>query len=172
MRLRRLGPDRAAQWRDIRLEALRRAPEAFGTGLDEWEGRPLSDFADWLTRSRIWSLGPLAHPLGVAGWYRDKDDPALGWLIAVYLRPEARGKGQAGRLIARVMRDAAMAGCARMALNVGAGNRAAQTLYRRAGFYPAGDAEPTRAGVEQIEMRRDLPAPYGWQRALWRRCHP
>lgn len=172
MRLHRLGPDRAAQWRDIRLEALRLAPEAFGTGLDEWEGRPLSEFADWLKTARIWSIGPTAQPVGVAGWTWDKDDPALGWLIAVYLRPQARGQAAGAQLVARVMHDAAMFGCTRMALNVGAKNRPAQALYTSAGFQEAGQAPSTPRGVEQIEMRRDLPAASVWKRALWRFRHP
>lgn len=63
-RLWQLTPDRAAEWRAIRLEALRIAPEAFGSSIDDWDGRPLADFAARLAGCEVWAAGPARHAPG------------------------------------------------------------------------------------------------------------
>ncbi|MDO5605231.1 MAG: GNAT family N-acetyltransferase [Paracoccus sp. (in: a-proteobacteria)] len=158
----RLTPERAAQWRDIRLEALREAPEAFGSGLDEWEDRPLEDFAARLAGCEMWAAGPApGRPMAVASWEAgiSPAEPDLGWVMSVYVTPKARGRGLGDAIFARLVERAGRAGMTRLGLHVGQKNAAAQALYRRAGFIATGGPPMLNEGGSwEIEMRRMLPA--------------
>jgi ribosomal protein S18 acetylase RimI-like enzyme len=58
----------------------------------------------------------------------------LAGLYDVYTAPDARGRGLATALCARVLRLAQAAGARTGYLQVDAGNAAALTVYRRLGF--------------------------------------
>ncbi|MBK4217098.1 GNAT family N-acetyltransferase [Paracoccus caeni] len=152
----RLGPDRAGEWRDIRLAALRDAPEAFDATLAEWQNRPLEDFAARLAAVPTFVAGDrVGHAFAVASWQAglDSRDPQRGWLLSVYSRPEARGGGYADAVIAAVIADAAANGATSMGLNVVAGNLHAQRLYLRLGFLPTERQGITNSrGVPEVEM--------------------
>ncbi len=162
-RLWQLTPDRAAEWRAIRLEALRIAPEAFGSSIDDWDGRPLADFAARLAGCEVWAAGPApGTPLAVASWEAgiSPAEPDLGWVMSVYVNPDARGQGLGDAIFARLIDRASRAGMTRMGLHVGQANARAQALYMRAGFLPTG-APPmlNERGAWEIEMRRMLRQP-------------
>ncbi|NHF71832.1 GNAT family N-acetyltransferase [Paracoccus xiamenensis] len=160
IRLWQLTPDRAAEWMAIRLEALRTAPEAFGSSIDDWDGRPLEDFAARLAGCSMWAAGTTpGQPQAVASWEPDMSpaEPDLGWVMSVYVRPSARGQGLGDAIFSRLIADAARAGMTRLGLHVGQNNLAAQALYERAGFVATG-GPPMRneRGFWEIEMRRML----------------
>ncbi|MBA4489998.1 GNAT family N-acetyltransferase [Paracoccus sp. S1E-3] len=162
-RLWQLTPDRAAEWRAIRLEALRLAPEAFGSSIDDWDGRPLEDFAARLAGCEVWAAGPApGTPQAVASWEPgiSPAEPDLGWVMSVYVRPEARGQGLGDAIFDRLIARAASAGMTRLGLHVGQANARAQALYARAGFIPTGAAPMlNERGLWEIEMRRMLRPP-------------
>ncbi|MFD1797526.1 GNAT family N-acetyltransferase [Paracoccus aurantiacus] len=162
-RLWQLTPDRAEEWRAIRLEALRNAPEAFGSSLDDWQDRPLSDFADRLSGCAMWAAGSRpGEPRAVASWERDISpaEPDLGWVMSVYVAPDMRGRGLSDAIFAQLARDAARAGMTRLGLHVGQNNDPAQALYRRAGFIPTGGPPMlNERGFWEIEMRMMLKPP-------------
>lgn len=155
-----LGPDRADEWRAIRLRALSEAPEAFDSGLDEWADRPLADFAARLANGRVFAGGHrIGHPQAVAAWEADMDpdDPARAWLMSVFCAPEARGQGLAQRVIETVIADAKLAGMRSIGLHVVADNRAAIRLYRALEFADSGrQGVANSRGVAELEMLRDL----------------
>lgn len=159
-----LTPDRAEEWRAIRLEALETAPEAFGSSLDDWALRPLEDFAARLANCEMWAAGPEpGRPQAVASWESDISpaEPDLGWVMSVYVAPEARGKGLGDAIFARLARNAARAGMTRLGLHVGQQNTAAQMLYERAGFLPTGGPPMlNERGFWEIEMRMMLQRPF------------
>ncbi|WBU55444.1 GNAT family N-acetyltransferase [Paracoccus sediminicola] len=159
----RLTPDRAEEWRAIRLEALRSAPEAFGSSFDEWEERPLEDFAARLACCEMWAAGAApGQPRAVASWERDISpaEPDLGWVMSVFVAPDARGQGLGDAILARLIRDAGAAGMTRMGLHVGQNNLAALALYARAGFIATGGPPMLNGrGNWEIEMRRMLRPP-------------
>lgn len=160
----RLSACRAAEWREIRLESLRIAPEAFDTVLAEWQNRPLADFAARLEAVPTFAAGTEpGSPLAVASWQAQLDsrDPRRGWLLSVYARPKARGRGYAEAAIRAVLNDATSAGMSSVGLHVLAVNGHAIALYRRLGF-----VETTRDGlvngrgapeIEMILPLRELP---------------
>ncbi len=98
----------AADWqalRDIRLEALRDAPDAFGS---THEREAVFGEADWRRRiSRGGNfLGYLpeasaSEPAGLIGGYQE--EPETVELVSMYVRPRARGRGVGEALMATVI---------------------------------------------------------------------
>lgn len=156
MTLHRLGPAEAALWRNLRTVALATAPAAFAGGTEAWADEPLEALAEAIGRAcvLVWQEGGRA--LAGAQWVRDRDvgSPPRGWVEAVFVRPEARGRGLAAALLGALARDAAAAGMAELWLEVGARNRPARDLYLRAGFRapPPGRAPPgtPRGGIALV----------------------
>ena len=98
----------AGDWqalRDIRLEALRDAPTAFGS---TYEREALRGEAHW--RDRISRGGTFlaylpdlsaSEPAGLIGGYQE--DPVTVELVSMYVRPRARGRGVGEALVATVI---------------------------------------------------------------------
>lgn len=170
MEIWRLGPDRAAEWRDIRLAALRLAPQAFDAELADWQNRPLADFADRLAKLSTFAAGDAPGiPMAVASWGAGLDDrdPDRGWLFAVFALPQARGRGYAQAAITAVLDDALQRGATSMGLNVLAANLQAQRLYHRLGFRPTERQGVTNArGAPEIEMILSPLSARLWQHCL------
>ncbi|SMO61112.1 GNAT family N-acetyltransferase [Paracoccus laeviglucosivorans] len=156
----RVGPEQAATWRDLRLEALRLAPEVFDSTHADWSARPLADFEARLIVAPTFVAGDTPdHMLATASWMADLDphDARRAWLISVYCRPAGRGRGHAQAAIAAVMTDAQAKGMRSIGLNVVRGNAHAFALYARLGFRDTGRTGVTNAhGTPEIEMMRDL----------------
>lgn len=156
-----LGSDRAEEWRAIRLRALREAPEAFDSKIDDWANRPLADFAQRLAEGRVFAAGDqMGEPLAIASWDAglDPDHPDRAWVMSVFCAPEARGRGLARAVIRAVLDDATEAGQRSAGLNVLATNAPAIRLYESLGFRDSGRIGVSNAhGAEEREMIRPLP---------------
>lgn len=152
----RLSSRRVEEWREIRLESLRVAPEAFDTVLTDWQDRPLADFAARLDTVPTFASGAeIGSPLAVASWQAQLDarDPQRGWLLSVYARPKARGRGYAEAAIRAALEDAALAGMSSAGLHVHADNTRAISLYHRLGFVETGRENLVNMrGMPEIEM--------------------
>lgn len=123
-------------WRAIRLEALMSAPEAFSAKYKTWKERPLSDFEAQVTRGGIFVAEEAGIVLGVACLEPD-DDPkrrTRGWVMSVFMRPEARGRGIAVSLIRSVVAKARQCGMQELFLDVRSSNMAAIRVYKKVGF--------------------------------------
>lgn len=153
-----LTPDRVAEWRDIRLYALAHAPEAFESLHAVWKDRPLEDFADRLRMGEIWAAGDdMGRPLAVAALEPDRTEVDQGWVMSVFVRPEARGRGLGLRLLDHLALRGRALGMTRLALHVGRDDLPARALYRRAGFVETRAPVFQKAlGLWDIEMRRML----------------
>jgi len=154
----RLDGGRAAQWREIRVEALRLAPEAVDSALADWQDRPLGNFTARLKAVPTFAAGrEFGRPLAAASWQApsdaDADDPDRAWLLAVYVRPGAEAQGFARAAIRATLGDASAAGRRSAGLTAVAANAAATALYRRTGFGDSGRRGPrNRRGGPEIEM--------------------
>lgn len=163
MMLWRLGPERAAEWRDIRLEALLLDGDAFGAHHADWRDRPLSDFASRLEQMRHFAAGEaIGAPLAIACWEAgmDPSDPCRGWVMSVYARPLARGRGYAQAVLHRIARDAAQSGMRSLGLHVRDDNHHARALYDRIGFRAVGPAPrpaPDSAAETVMHLPLDMP---------------
>jgi hypothetical protein len=67
--IRRLRPEDAALYREIRLEALQRNPEAFSGTFEVEAAQTQAFFADRLAASAVFGAFRLGDLLGIAGFY-------------------------------------------------------------------------------------------------------
>jgi RimJ/RimL family protein N-acetyltransferase len=137
--IRLLTPVDANLYRDIRLEALRTSPEAFGSSFEQEGTQPLAYFEQMLTSSDVFGAFRDAQLAGVAGFRRQPGmkQAHKGFLWGMYVRPPARGTGAAKRLVEAVLRH----GRGRVELiqlRVVSENELAQRLYRSCGFVAYG----------------------------------
>lgn len=158
----------AAAFREIRLEALRLHPEAFGAAFEEEAPRDAAAFAAWLPKAApdavlgAWLPGDAA-PQGMAGFNTERRRKLAhkGHVWGVYVREAARGRGLGRLLVGRVIAAARGAGLETLLLTVSAGAPAAQALYASLGFHAYG-TEPRglKLGpgrhVDEVLMALDL----------------
>jgi GNAT superfamily N-acetyltransferase len=155
-----------ADWqvfRDIRLEALRSAPSAFGSSYadevtrDEafWRGRSSGGniFLAYLGDRTGETAGP--GPAGLAGGYQP--DPVTVELVSMFVRPAARGLGVGEALVAAVIGWARTRQATSVHLWVTETNAAARKLYERCGFTPTAERQPLPSDPSLSEIAMTLP---------------
>ena len=132
---RRLGPEDAPAYRDIRLEGLRNEPAAFGSSHDREAPRTQAQWAEQLGRSFTFGVFDGADLVGVASFRPEELEKTAhrAHLVAVYVKPPARGKG-ASRVLLETLIAAARNHVVQLHLAVTAGNEPARRLYERFGF--------------------------------------
>lgn len=158
--VRRAAPEDWEDLRDIRLAALRDAPDAFGSTYAE---QATFTAEQWLNRiaGNSTFLAYLdedgAGPVGLAGGYQE--EPGVAELVSMWVGPLARGHGVGEALID------AVADWARTATNavtlhlwVTENNKPAVRLYERCGFTPTGERQPlpSNGALTEIAMSRPL----------------
>jgi ribosomal protein S18 acetylase RimI-like enzyme len=143
-----------AEWRAMRLAALRDAPYAFGAKLADWRGDRDSEHR-WRQRLAGSSFNVVAEleggAAGMASGVPTGQDDTVG-LISMWVAPFARGRGVGDALVDAVLHWAEGRGAARVVLRVAADNDRAAALYRRHGFMDS--ASPGASRLVQREMVR------------------
>ena len=151
--IRRLAPDDWAAFRDVRLAALADAPYAFAGTLDTEAGYDERRWREWIGRSAFFLGWDGDRPDGMVGGYGQQDG---GWhVISMWVAPQARGAGLAGRLIGAVARHARGQNAPTLTLWVTDGNDRARAFYQRAGFRGTGrrqQVRPEDPGLWEEEM--------------------
>ena len=139
--IRRLSPADAAAYRDLRLDALRLHPQAFGAAWAEESAHPLARFEHRLAHTTIFgaTLGGAAALTGMAGFYAldGAKQRHKGVLWGMFVAPAARGRGLGAALVAQAV-EHARHHVEELRLAVLATNATAIRLYGRAGFEPYG----------------------------------
>jgi len=155
--IRQAQPGEWAVIRDLRLAALADAPDAFASTLSRETGQAE---ARWRARiaARPWFLAWHAgQPAGLVAMFPEHTEPAEqttpDWhLVSMWVRPQARGTGVAGRLVAAVLARARAAGAAQVTLWVALSNDRARAFYQRMGFVPTGRRQVyPRAGTTDLD---------------------
>jgi GNAT superfamily N-acetyltransferase len=146
--------------RDIRLEALRDAPEAFGSTFEREVAFAEADWQRRIARGGNF-LGYLpeasaSEPAGVIGGYLES--PVMVELVSMFVRPLGRGRGVGEALIATVIDWAAARNAESVHLWVTETNKPARLLYERCGFTPTGERQPlpSNPALDEIAMSRPL----------------
>jgi ribosomal protein S18 acetylase RimI-like enzyme len=164
----RVTPDDWRSHRDLRLEMLRDAPDAFFTHYDDVVG-----FDEDTWRERIATQFHLqarldGDPVGSVGVWDDPATPSdAATLVAMYVAPRARGTGAGERLVQAVLDEAAARGRDRVVLEVTETNVPARRLYERMGFAYDGTRHPLprREDLDELGMEKVLEAPVPGRRA-------
>src|SRR5260370_14540162 len=142
MYMRQLTPGDAALYRSIRLEGVKECPEAFGSTFDAEFTKPVAWFFGRLSGSVVFGAIRDAKILGVAGFAgrQEEKEAHKGLLWGMYVRPDARGAGVAGRLVEAVIAFGP-GGVELIQLSVVGGNEQTRRLYSRPGFFGRGGGE-------------------------------
>jgi RimJ/RimL family protein N-acetyltransferase len=131
--VRRLTPEDAALWRDVRLRMLEAEPQNFGASRDSWVDRPLSDWANMLRRNAVVVSMAGERAVGAMGLW-PQDEPTTrhrGILFGVWLDPGFRGTGRAADMLSEIVAVAKERGIAQIELNVHDENARARSFYER-----------------------------------------
>ncbi len=128
-----------ALFRDIRLEALRANPEAFGSTFDTENAQTLSWFFDRLGTTTVLGAFSDTKLVAMAGFAIQQGQKRAhkGMLWGMYVRPGARGTGVGRRLIEAVL-DVARQRVELIQLTVVRENEQARRLYASLGFLDYG----------------------------------
>lgn len=135
-----VGPPDWAQWRALRLEALRDTPIGFVRTHAESAQLGEQDWCAWLSRpGGFWLLSGAGAPVAMAAAW---EEGGRAWLGAVYVQPHARGSGLLDRLVEAAVDWARARGHAQLSLEVHEDNARARAAYRRLGFVENGGRRP------------------------------
>lgn len=139
--IRNIDPADAEVYWNLRLEALKMNPEAFGTSYEEAVQVSLSDVVKQIQNKKDhYILGAFTkdHQLaGMTGFRREHKIKTQhkGTIWGVYVPPIYRGQGIAKKLLLEVIsRGRKVEGLKQINLSVVAANQAAIELYRKLGF--------------------------------------
>lgn len=152
MTIRRLTPDDAPMFRELRLRALREHPEAFTSDWADANARPLEESRQRLASSEVpfWGAfdegGALVGMVGLDCPSRAKQRHQ-GTVVAMYVAREAAGGGLGRALLRALVVHAVAIGLSDLVLTVTEGNVPALRLYQEAGFVAFG-TEPRAIRVD------------------------
>ena len=120
--------------RAIRLRALQDAPQAFATTFEEAAARPLDDWDSHLEQIATFVAVTSGSDVGLVRGTRHEQLPNAGYLISMWVAPEARRQGTGSALVGAVIQWARAQGLDRLLLDVAEMNAAAIALYTRNGL--------------------------------------
>ena len=161
MEVRRLRADEADRWKELRLRALKDAPEAFSTTHAEALARS-DEF--WTNQAMLYATGSDRAMLvvqagvrlvGCAGAFVENGVPTI---VSMWVEPERRGRRVGAELLGAVARWSRERGYSRLRLWVVSDNYSAIALYEREGFRRTGGTQPMPRDplIVEIEMVTDL----------------
>ena len=155
--LRVLTSDEWRTWREMRLEALAKAPYAFGSKLADWRTAPEERWRARLELEGSHNLVAFAGgtPVGMATGVPG-ERPGQAELISMYVSGSARGRGVGSLLIDAVERWAVARGADTLCLHVVAENHPARRLYERHGLVVTGERDREPGEPLELEMCKRL----------------
>lgn len=166
-----VGEEDWESYRDLRLEMLLDAPEAFWSQHSELVDRTEEQWRQAAGgMPSLQARGTDGTPLGTltvaprAPVPGSQDDPTYRpgdvLVLAVYVRPTARGRG-VGDLLLQAAEHLAVEqfDAQRLLLHVSELNEPALALYARHGYRPTGQTinHPRLAGVRELELAKPVP---------------
>lgn len=140
--------------RELRLQALSDAPEAFGSTYERELARTTTDWQRWMSPGVAFMLEDSEGPRGIVAGQYDPADPAIVHLMAMWVHPMARGSGAGDLLVAAVFSWARTERARAIRLDVVHSNARARRFYERNGFRVTG-RQVVRERDGQIEVQME-----------------
>jgi GNAT superfamily N-acetyltransferase len=143
--------------REIRLQALRDAPEAFAS---TYAKEAAFTTADWHRRASrdgsFLAYLPDGELAGLAGGF--EEEPGVVELVSMFVRPQGRGHGVGEALVDAVVAWARAKDAASVHLWVTETNKPAIRLYERCGFTATAERQPlpSNPALGELGMSRPL----------------
>lgn len=143
MEIRFLNSQDVTAYRDLRLQALRESPTAFGSSYEQEACLTLTDFAarlrphDDSAGGIFGAFGDSDQLIGMLGFSRESrlKRAHIGSLWSMYVLPDFRSRGVGAALLDEALSHARRLGVLRqIILTVTVNNLAACSLYRSRGF--------------------------------------
>ena len=143
MNIIKLEPSRWEEYKNLRLEALKKEPTAFAASYEEKVGKEDEYWQNQLKKFQeaeedsMWFAEVNSQLVGLTGWYRSNTEKLRhsASVYAVYVKPEYRGKGIAKELIKKVLDEIeSKPEIVKIDLNVNTKNETAANLYKKLGF--------------------------------------
>jgi ribosomal protein S18 acetylase RimI-like enzyme len=163
MEIRELREDDGLAYRDVRLRALRLAPEAFGATYEEEAAQTDAFWIDLVARtarsmeSAVFALDRGDGTLAGTAYVRVLPDPPHdGSVGAMWLDEDLRGSGWAEALLGAAEKFARALGAGAVTLWVAGGNERARRFYARTGYISTGIEEPSAREAPTLLLRKDL----------------
>jgi RimJ/RimL family protein N-acetyltransferase len=146
--IRQLQAADAAEYRDLRLEALEKCPEAFSSSHAEDEGLPVARYEAAIATNIILGGFRYAHLQGVIALARSNSVKMHHRMTisGIYVREAERGKGLSDELV-QAARKFALDGIESIYYRVPSNNKNAVALCQRSGF--------EQIGIEPHAIRLD-----------------
>lgn len=155
-------------YRALRLEALQKEPQAFGSSYEDQRNAPEADWQTWLDNykkgRRNWMIFAAINKklIGMLGAFQTDEDveAKTAQVIAVYVTKEERGKGASKLLLKRLLDKLTNDGqIKKLKLAVNTNQTAAVELYKSFGFEVVGKENMTlgdRKAHEEYLMEHSL----------------
>jgi ribosomal protein S18 acetylase RimI-like enzyme len=153
MNVRRAMVGDEATLRELRLQALTDAPDAFGTYEREL-ARTVEDWRRWLSPGVTFLLEDAEGVRGIVAGAHDATVAAIVHLMALWVHPNIRGSGAGDALVAEVVTWAQAEGASVVQLEVVQSNLRARRFYERNGFRLTG-RQRIRERDGQIEVQME-----------------
>lgn len=135
----RLASGDGERLRAIRLRALRDSPDAFGTTFEEAAAQPPENWELQLEHLATFVATINGRDVGLVRGTPHEQRGDAGYLISMWVAPEARRQGVGSALIDVLVDWAKSQGWDRLLVDVGERNMPALALYARKGFGPTGE---------------------------------
>lgn len=136
----RLAQDRWREYRDIRLEALRSEPGAFGSSTEEEEKLTEDDWRERVPNAFFAVSGGRVVGMIVCVFGERVKTRHVADIFGVYVTAGSRGEGAGTMLLKKALSEAGKRGVIKVRLAVNPRQEAAVRMYERAGFSVVGRA--------------------------------
>jgi len=147
MEIHKLTSADISAFREIRIEMCGKHPEAFSQTAEEVATIPDEKMLEWMALSDVFPESFVlaatedGRVLGTAAFKREDmlKERHRGWIWAVYVRPEGRGRGIARTIMQSLIDEARkIDGLEMLTLVVSLTQTEARTLYTSMGFFTTG----------------------------------
>lgn len=165
-KLRVLVPENWAEYKLLRLSALKESPDSFGS---TYEKELAFSDVEWIERLRANFNGMISLPLvaeldgnlvGLAWGVIHHSDKKVAHIYQMWVSPEARGNGIAMSFLNELKMWALSNGCTSIELEVTTNNDTAVGLYKIFGFQAEGVEKELRAGSRLLTQRMVMALDY------------
>ncbi len=135
MMIRQVHPENVLIWKNIRLEAIKLHPEAFGGSFEEESQQSDADFASQLEKNVIFAAFENGEIGGCVGFFSFQPLKLRhrGTLFSMYVKQAQRGTGLSDQLVQTVL-NYAHSRVRQVHYTVVTTNETAKRLYERHGF--------------------------------------
>lgn len=147
IKVRLLGADEWQLYREVRLAALRDAPEAFVARFEDEAAHSEEFWRERMIRAHRFVAARGDEAVGVVSLGLHDEDPETGEVFGLWTAPSARRGRVARSLVSTAARQAAEDGCRLLYFWAGSDNASAVGFASSFGFRPTSNRRPVRVAA-------------------------